>query len=313
VDDNLRKSLLAEARDLHSELTQSGLAPSVLGDSLLDRLERRFQGDSRGLVDAATKFINLAASCCKLQPGQLQPSDLLEKQITPMPKRLFLLGIPRHAFAAQLRTAFEKAKPSGKGYEAELYEHDEPAQIRLFIADYWMAARFASVVHGLETQYTNIGKGEAGEAVKYFANIDPDGEAGKRPALFLDPDRMLAEFRAKLWIGAHLQPPTIIEDSNGLSLISYSEEGSTPDRLGPSLADLLSKPSIPVMHKVSRAIGEALGRLSEKARADLQVAVSDEEEILKTKVKVTSPEFAAWSGTRKHINLILSPQPTLPI
>jgi hypothetical protein len=307
IDDDLRKFLLSEARDLHSELTESGEAPSVLGDSLLDRLEKRFQGNQAALSQAAAEFIRRAASCCKQQHGELQPADLLQTAVTTMPKRLFLLGVPRHPFSATIQAAFKSAAPGGARFDLVPYEHDEPAQIRLLISDYWMAARFATVAHGLKAHYANTGAGDAGQIVRYFANIDPEGEADKRADIFVpSAESMREQLDAELWIGERLDPPNVKEDSNGLFLITHSTDGSTPQRMGTTASEFLANAGIPEMQNVSGVIAQTLGGLTDQKRNDIQRQVEDEEKTLKARVALTTPEFVRWSAKRKQINRVLN-------
>src|SRR5262249_9224527 len=161
--------------------------------------------------------------------------------VTTMPKRLFLLGVPRHSFSEKIKSAFRSAAPGGSRYELALYQHDEPAQIRLLISDYWMAARFATVAHGLKAHYANTGTGDAGQTVKYFANIDPEGEADKRADIFVpSAESMRERLEAELWIGERLDPPNVKEDLNGLFLITHSTEGSTPERIDGNASEFLT-------------------------------------------------------------------------
>jgi hypothetical protein len=173
----------------------------------MDRLEKRFQGNRPRLVKLLP---SLYAERRLLQTTarRIAACRLLQTAVTTMPKRLFLLGVPRHPFAATIQAAFESAMPGGARFELVLYEHDEPAQIRLLISDYWMAARFTAVAHGLKAHYANTGTGDAGQTVRYFANIDPEGEADKRADIFVpSAESMREQLEAELWIGERFEPP----------------------------------------------------------------------------------------------------------
>ena len=174
IDEKMQATAITHARHLHAELVEAGHAPRVLGESLLDRLQTRV--DLQTLDREVASFIELAASSCLLKEGQTQPREFDAQMPCSMPRRLFLLGIPQHPFAAQIRTAFYRAVPGGQDYVHDAYEHGDPSQIRLLIVDYWMAARFLRVGHELRTKYGAAVAGVGNSSVAYFCNIDSDGE-----------------------------------------------------------------------------------------------------------------------------------------
>ena len=208
IDGKIEAASVAAARMLHQDFVHKGVAPRVLGDSLLDRLQER------GILHVGSQigeFIAQAASTCMIRDkGEIQPRQLDPQMPSDMPRRILVLGIPRnHSFAAAIRESFTAAVPGDSSFVADIYEHDDPSQIRLLIVDYWMAARFASVTHELRQKYV-AAISAAGSPVAYFSNIDTDGEQDKRSDLLLPtPGEMRLKLESELWLGERLSPPCV--------------------------------------------------------------------------------------------------------
>lgn len=302
LDEELRNAGIDSAERFHLQLTSSNAVRPVLGESLLDRLERKFAGNPRTLDHAAREFLELAASCCANTP-QMQPSVVLQDGVPEMPRRILLIGVPRGAYGATMKQAFKNAIPAGTSYIFDTYEHEEPSQIRLLVCDYWMAARFAKVAHGLSDRYASSARNN-GMHVRYFSNIDREGENDKRPDLFLpDPKTQRLNLHAQLWIGCNMSPPLVKEDENGVFLFERTETGGRmPERIGTDIQSTVTGADISLMQRVSGLIGHSINSLSSTEAASLKEALVQVESEKARQYGETSQEFIAWGKIRKEIH-----------
>jgi hypothetical protein len=186
LEEALRKDSMASARMTQQQMEAKGAAPNLLGDSLLDRLQARFANNPQALQVEMSEFVNLATSNLHWTENYIQPSTMLGVNVgvSKMPRRLFVLGLPSHPFSAKLRTAFEGCRNAGDNFTYAFYSHNDPAQLRLLLLDYWMAARFSTVVNELSAKYAGFER-MRDTAALYFCNLDPGGEADARVPILL--------------------------------------------------------------------------------------------------------------------------------
>jgi hypothetical protein len=146
IENELRQISLRRVKSVHQHFVDSGVIGRVLNASLLDRLQNRFSGDSEKIKQEAAAFVNLAASSLHLDQGQTQPRILLGggMGVPQMPRRVIVLGIPKHPYAEQVEAAFQQVLPANLTYIENVYTHDDKTQLCLLVLDYWMAARFAT-------------------------------------------------------------------------------------------------------------------------------------------------------------------------
>ncbi|MDB6076545.1 MAG: hypothetical protein JWO82_292 [Akkermansiaceae bacterium] len=308
IDNDLRQIAADRVAAVHHEFVSAGTIKTVLNASLLDYLQQRFTGNDAQLIREAKEFVELAASSLHLDPGEIQPAVLLGGGVgvPSMPKRVMVLGIPKHAFADKLRDAFAQVIPAGVSYVTDVYTHDDVTQLRLLVMDYWMAARFSTTAKELANKYTTAAKQNSTNNLLYFCNIDPDGEQGKRTELFLPkPETLKQKLEAELWLGQRLPVPAVAVDENGVFLVYEGPNGTDVESIGKTIEAVMSSASIPLMYKVGDRVGDGLARLEPAVRSKLKDAVRTEEERMLAQHKPTSPEFQHWSGLRNQLNGIL--------
>jgi hypothetical protein len=312
LEENLRQAAMVGAKNIHSALVMKNAAPGILGDSLLKRLEERFQGNDASLRNEVEKFVNLAASCLHCRDGQTQPVTLLGQNVgvSLMPRRVFVLGLPGqgHAYGARLSQAFKEIRKSGDDSFYDVYTHDDPTQLRLFFVDYWMAARFTTVAAELSRAYQRVAEGGKAGDTAYFCNIDPDGEAGKRPSLFLPtPEEMRIRYEAELWLGKRLRASSredekshlIVEDGNGLFLMLDDNKGNRrPELLGANEAMTLQQADDQKMFALHAAIMVALQPLPDREKV-VEALIQEENE--RRRGTETSPEYGRWTLLRDQV------------
>jgi hypothetical protein len=211
-----------------------------------------------------------------------------------MPKRLLLIGLPRHAFAQVLAQEFRNAMGAGQDQERvlEVFEHDDPSQIRLLTMDYWLAARFATVVKTLADKYKGTTAGAQNTDTTYFCNIDPDGEQGLRPSLFLPDDaEMRLRYEAELWLGQQPGIEVVCVDQNGVSLIRQDQDGRHSDLLGKSLDDALASPDYAKMFGLHGRLGAALVGFDRQRFNDL---LKQQRAAIEQESGLTSEAYRRW-------------------
>ena len=308
LDDRLRDAGLQSASNIHSELCRTADVTPVLGESLMDRLEKRFAGDEGTLQEAAKTFVRRAASCALKADGEHQPATILGANVgvQDMPKRLFLLGVPRHPYAATITAALKNAVSAGSNYVYDLYEHDEQSQLRLMIADYWMAARFAAVTRELNKHYEDALEGVTEQNVPYFCNIDPDGEQGRRPSLLLPSgDECRERLAAGIWLGERLSPPAFEQGDAGFCLVRVEDGRTEVDPVGTDRDALLNKADLPMIYKVDAEISNRLASLSDDERTALRDKVAAEEQRVIDAGGRTGSAFQEWQKTRDQIDRLI--------
>jgi hypothetical protein len=309
IENDIRLTASERINSIHQEFVASGTISAVLNASLLDRLEQRFTGNDTLLTSETREFVALAASSLLIDQNQIQPAVLLGGQVgvPSMPKRVMVLGIPKHRFAESLKKAFLQVIPAGQAYVTDVYHHDDPTQLRLLVMDYWMAARFSVTVKELGKKYAAASRQNSTNNLHYFCNIDPDGELGNRPDLFLpEPEQLKTKLEADLWLGQRFASPVVVQDENGVFLVAETPDGNQVELIGKSIDAVMMTANIPLMMKVDMQITGVISNLDGPEKARLKTAVRTEEERLLTIHKNTSPEFQRWMVLRQQINSMLN-------
>ena len=192
-----------------------------------------------------------------------------------------------------------------------VYFHDDPTQIRMLTLTYWMAARFARVVHELDSMYLkSLGKDHAKDKA-YFTSLDENAYSGARPPLLLPtPEQARRSARAALWIGAELLAPgtneRLIQPTNdGVKLIENTDKGIQLRRLGDSIQSLRSTPDIVTATLLEDAVTNALKLSKPEAINALHSRLESEDTDLLDKKGAASPEYEEWIGDRNVIQQLL--------
>ncbi len=295
LDEALRRIALHQARLVHRDYETSRLGAPVLGDSLMTRLRQRFQNDPTGLQREVNEFLARAAACLHLQ-ADTQPVQILGGGvgIPLMPKRLLLLGLPQHAYSATLEQSFRAAGGAGANHRFDTYTHADQTQVRLLLVDYWLAARFSSVLRNLGERYQQTTTGLQTSDTRYFCNIDPDGEAGRRPSLFLpDSIGMRLRYEAELWLGQQPGIGVVRNEPQGVFLLWEDQDGRHVEPLGCALEDALETADLGKMFKLHARLGESLGRAKMTA-PDLKKVLDTRSRELEQSLGLTSPEYRHW-------------------
>ena len=306
LDEALRRIALAQARLVHQDYETSRVGASVLGDSLMTRLKQRFQAEPTGLQREVNEFLARAAACLNLQPDT-QPVQILGGGVgvPQMPKRLLLLGLPQHAYSAALAQSFRAAGGAGANYQFDTYTHADQTQIRLLLVDYWLAARFSSVLRNLGERYRQTTTGLQTSDTRYFCNIDPDGEAGRRPSLFLpDPSEMRLRYEAELWLGQQPGIGVVRCEPQGVFLLWEDQDGRHAEPLGGDLGDALQSADLGKMFKLHARLGESLG-ISKMTASELKEILDGRSLELEKSPGLISPEYQRWDLLRMQLrNLV---------
>jgi hypothetical protein len=171
---------------------------------------------------------------------------------------------------------------------------------------YWMAARYAKVVHGLEAIYIKALAVDREGNKRYFTNIDPSGEKGTRPAILLPTaGEAQSQMRAALWLGNRLHAPgtrelLIQESTGGVMLVEIGDQGISPIKVGESLESLNTNADVTTASRVIAAVEASITALSSRDLDELrsQIKEIDAKILLKG---VASPEFIAWTKDRDNL------------
>jgi hypothetical protein len=310
LDGELLPVALERARNIHRELEQRGDIPRVLEDSIMDRLQARFAGNESLLEQECRDFVDKAASCIKYDQGP-QPRELgTGPGDAPMPKRILLLGLPNHRYSATVERAIRGVHFAGDPVNWDVYQHDDRGQIRFLVIHYWMAARFAVVAKELAKLYGTPGApGSPKGDIYYFSNIDPDGEANKRPSLlFPTADELRERFEAELWLGAQPSVGLIHANTHGVALVTATSDnmGKNVEELGESVERVVSEGRKSSMFRVHDAIVNWVKGLDKTGKAGFTQMISDEDKRIELAHGVTSPEYKNWTRRRGQLSVLLN-------
>lgn len=293
IDDRLRSVAKAQAELIHQDYEDDRQGEPILEDSVLDVLQQRHNDNRSEFLSELQAFLGQAAVALHLRTDT-QPMQLLGAGVgvPQMPRRLLLIGLPRHPFKQTLQQAFVDALSAGQDRRLEVFEHDDPKQIRLLTVDYWLAARFASVVKTLGDRYRETTQGALNPDTIYFCNIDPDGEQGLRPDLFLPDDATLRlRYEAELWLGQQSGIGVVQVGQNGVFLIREDADGRHSDALGASLDAAVANPDYGKMFLLHGRLGQVL---SGHGRQQFIDRLNQQRLAMEQQHGLDSPEYQRW-------------------
>jgi hypothetical protein len=305
--------LFKRIEQIHDSVRGRTHRESVLSGNVLDIIQRRqsedpekFNGELRAFIDSAT--CNLA-----IATGEMQPKSLRQDPGMPsMPRAGLVIGLPNgHPFAPQLAGMVTPLLEAGSTAVQGVYYHDDPTQIRMLFVSYWMAARFASVVHRLEAMYKESLLRDTQGDTAYFTNIDPSGEDGKRPPLLLPPaDELQGTMRSTLWLGTQIQTPNgggaLIQESDGqVVLIQQTEDGIEPVVIGESVTALGNAADIVTIYRVSDAVAASAASMDDDQAKRLRAELDREDASRLKELGAASPQYVSWVKQRKQIHELL--------
>lgn len=295
---------------IHDAIVDRTHREPVLSGHILDILQKRFNEDSESFKRELKAFIDSAASSIQLSSNEIQPKSLRSDSGMPsMPRQVLVIGIPSgHPFGTILKGEVGPLMDAGSITYHSVYEHDDPTQIRMLTMTYWMAARYAKVVHGLEAIYSNSLASDLEGDKRYFTNIDPSGENGSRPAVLLpSAEESQSQVRAALWLGVRLFAPDtreklIQESSAGVVLVEIGEKGRiTPVDLRQSLEGLNRNTDITTASRVITAVEASLTAMTPADLDDLRTKINELDLENLNNHGVVSPEYAAWTKDRDNL------------
>lgn len=313
VEETTESIIFRRASLIHDAIVDRGHREPVLSGNILNILQDRFNHDSNRFKEELKAFIDSSASSIYLSSAEIQPKSMRSDSGMPsMPRQVLVIGIPSgHSFGTELRNLIRPLMDAGSITYHSVYVHDDPNQIRMLTMTYWMAARYAKVVHGLEDIYSKSLEVDREGNKKYFTNIDPSGEKGTRPALLLPTAaEAQSQMRAVLWLGSRLNTPgtselLIQESSEGVMLIENGDKGINPVRVGESLEILNTNTDVTTASRIIAAVEAALTALSSP---DLEELRSQIRQIEATELKrgATSSEYIDWTKVRDNLYAFLA-------
>jgi hypothetical protein len=299
--------------EIHESIQKHPHSVSVLSGNVLDILESRHKEDPASFTKELSQFIDSANCSIEKATGELQPSALKEDSGMPsMPRAELLIGVPAgHSFGTKMNDLIKPLLPAGSSESQGIYFHDDPTQIRLLFVNYWMAARFAKVVHHLEKMYGKSLQRDAAGDFKYFTNLDPSGERGARPPLLRpSPEESLSAMRAALWLGSRISGPdgagTLLQDSgNGAKLREIKDDGIVFRQIGDSIKALSYAADAVTTALVTDAVASRVSLLPDDQLQELRVMLKDDDNRKLTELGPGSPQYDAWTKDRERIHELL--------
>jgi len=301
------------AKQIHDSIVQRDQIKPVLNGDLMDILRKRSQDNPDAFAEELRRFIDSASYLTQVDTGQIQPKVLRgDSNMPSMPRKAMVIGLPRgHAFAQELKSLISPLMSAGDNTVRGFYEHDDPTQIRMLSVASFMAARFSTAVAELDKIYTRAVATNVGNDTAYFANIDPAGEAGKRPTLLLpSPEESRSALRAALWLGTQTSladgaEKVVQSSSDRVVLIRQTKEGLQPLLLGTSLEEVSRNADIQLIYRVLDEVGDAVAGLSHQQRSSLRETVDQEDKSIRSGHGVASNEYATWATDRDKIYQLL--------
>lgn len=301
---------------IHDAIVDRTHREPVLSGHILDILQKRFNEDSDSFKRELKAFIDSSASSIQLSSNDIQPKSLRSDSGMPsMPRQVLVIGIPSgHPFGAILKGEVGPLMDAGSITYHSVYEHDDPTQIRMLTMTYWMAARYAKVVHGLEAIFSNSLASDHEGDKRYFTNLDPSGENGSRPAILLPTDEeSQSQVRAALWLGSRLVAPgtqekLIQEGAGGVVLMELSKEGlPDPFEVKSSLEDLHRNTDVTKASRIITAVEAAITALDVAGRDALLLEIKENDaKVLRDSGSAGSAEYIAWKKDRDNLFEFLS-------
>jgi hypothetical protein len=305
--------LFKRAEQIHDLVRSRNHLESVLSGNVLDILEKRHNEDSEKFSTELLAFINSATCNIALETSDIQPKTLRQDTGMPsMPRTGLIVGLPKeHLFGAKLANMIKPLLEAGSSAVQGVYYHEDQTQVRMLFVTYWMAARFATVVHRLEAMYRDALAHDNEGDKAYFTNIDTTGQKGQRPPMLFPPaEELQRTMKSALWLGSKIHGPTgaghLIQESNDqVVLIQQSENGIEPIVIGESLSALGKSADIVTIYRVNDAVSAAAGSLSEEQSSALRASLLEEDAILLKKLGPASAEYSAWVAQRNQIQTLL--------
>jgi hypothetical protein len=308
-DEITESVIFRRTSQIHDAIVDSTHREPVLSGHILDILESRFNEDPDRFKNELKTFIDSSASSIYLSSSEIQPRSLRsDPGMPPMPRQVLVIGIPSgHPFGSRLQTLISPLMDAGSITYHSVYDHDDPTQIRMLTMTYWMAARYAKVVHGLEMIYNKSLAADREDDKKYFTNIDPSGEVGKRPAILLPTaEESQSLMRAALWLGSRLVAPStqellVQEGTGGVVLVEIGEKGINAVKIGETLESLNKNADVITASRVISVVEASITALSSSALNDLLSQVKELDEKMLSTHKLGSSEFVAWTKDRDNL------------
>jgi hypothetical protein len=304
IDERLRRVAKEQAELIHQDYEIHHPGQAILEDSVLDILQQRHELSRTEFLHELKDFLGQAAVALHLR-NDTQPMQLLGAGVgvPHMPRRLLLIGLPRHPFSQTLRQAFVDARPAGQDALLAVFEHDDPTQIRLLTVDYWLAARFATVVKSLGDRYQQTAESAGNSETTYFCNIDTDGEKGLRPDLFLPDDATLRlRYEAELWLGQQPGIGVVQVDQHGVFLIQEDADGRHVEGLGATQEAAVANPDYGKMFLLHGRLGQILANFGRQEFADL---LNQQRLAMEQQHGLTSPEYQRWDRMLKLLKSLV--------
>jgi hypothetical protein len=294
--------------EIHDSILERDHCDSILSGNVLDIVELRYREDPDRFAKELKQFIDSATCNISIKTSELQPSEIKgDTGMPPMPRAGLLIGIPKnHPFGTEFRRIFTPLLPAGSNEGIGIYFHDDPTQIRLLFVSYWMAARFATVVHELEEIYQDaLGQDEAGD-IRYFTNLDGSGEEGARPSLLLpSANESNSLLRAALWIGTRIEcsgAGKLIQDSEiGAIMIEHKKDRVVPRRLGESIDALRSATDFPTICRIADGVAVEVNSLSDERVKEMKAELTQYDAQVLAEHGPGSGEFVRWTEDRERI------------
>jgi hypothetical protein len=293
---------------IHDSIVGSTHRKPVLSGHILDILQSRYNEDSERFKSELKAFIDSSASSIYLSSAEIPPRSLRSNQgMPPMPRQVLVIGIPSgHPFGNTLGNLVSPLMNAGSITHHSTYEHEDPTQIRMLTMTYWMAARYAKVVHGLESIYKNSLTADLDGDKKYFTNIDPSGERNTRPAILLPTaQEAQSQMRAALWLGTRVHAPgtqqLLIQEVPGkVVLVEIGDQGINSFKIGESLETLNQNADVVKASRVIAAVEASLAALDSHDLDELrsQIKEIDAKKLLNG---AASPEFITWTKDRDNL------------
>lgn len=299
---------------IHDDLVDRNSSSSVLSGHILDVLESRYNEDQDNFKAELKKFIDSSASSIRLSTNEIQPRGMRSDGGMPeMPRQVLVIGIPSgHPFANQLSAQVGPLMNAGSITHHSVYQHDDPTQIRMLTMTYWMAARYATVVHGLEAIYNKSLKNDRDGDKKYFTNIDTSGERNQRSSLLLpSAQESISKMRAALWLARSIHAPgtqevLVQEGSAGVVLVEIDESGITTLKIGDSFTSLEKNADVVTSARVVSAVEAALSEMNPEKLDHLRAQVSEKDLAKRQELGPASVEYAEWNKDKANLNEFLS-------
>jgi hypothetical protein len=308
--DEITESIIfRRTSQIHDAIVDRAHRVPVLSGHILDILQNRFNDDPDRFRSELKAFIDSSAASIHLSSTEIPPRSLRsDPGMPPMPRQVLVIGIPSgHPFGNTLGGLVGPLMNAGSITYHSVYEHDDPTQIRMLTMTYWMAARYAKVVHGLEDIYNKSLAADREGDKRYFTNIDPSGEKGARPAILLpSAEESQSQMRAALWLGSRLvapgtQEPLIQEATGGVVLVEIGDQGITPVRVGESLESLNKNADVTTAARVIAAVEASLTALGSTKLDELRSQIKEIDARNLSNHGAGSLEYIAWCKDRDNL------------